>query len=301
MTVVEIDTTIQRHVDAAGHEFGYVHVRHPGSHGLVVHFSAFFGAWGNARVYRDRFQGYFHRLKMLGTQPTHDWLFLCDQYGAFDNGTYYTGEAGDFFVERGTRDIIETVVARGGYDLANAVFVGSSMGATAALNFGIEFSVAGIIAVSPHIDLDICAERQNRMQEVAFLCPDGDPLAAHNHRYTRQIRALVEANRARLPRLFLQACADDEGVHAEQVLPLVAAWAGAGGDVVLDERAEGGHTSDFATRALLLDAIDRLAAGEPIPLATYQDDPAFRGEITPAPLTHRVRGRLGRARRRVLG
>lgn len=37
------------------------------------------------------------------------------------------------------------------------------------------------------------------------------------------------------------------------------------------------------------------------PLARYQNDPTFGGEITPIPLTHRVRGRLGRARRRLLG
>ena len=55
-----------------------------------MHFSAFFGKWGDAKPYRDRFRGYFHRLKMLGTDPAHDWLFLCDAYGAHDNGTYYT-------------------------------------------------------------------------------------------------------------------------------------------------------------------------------------------------------------------
>lgn len=296
----DIDTTVQRHVDDAGREFGFVHVRHPGSRGLAVHFSAFFGAWGDARPYRDTFQGYFHRLKMLGTHSTHDWLFLCDQYGAFDNGTYYTGKAGDLFVERATLRIIEDVAARGGYDLRDAVYVGSSMGATAALKFGLLHDVAGIVAVSPHIDLDICAARQNRMDEVAWICPDGDPLAEQNHAITRRIRRLLDARVDELPRLFVQSCADDDGVHAEQVLPLVATWAERG-EVVLDERPSGGHTSDHATRALLLDVIDRLADGRDLPLRAYQEDERFRGTPTVPPLSHRVRARLSPVKRALLG
>ena len=40
---------------------------------------------------------------------------------------------------------------------------------------------------------------------------------------------------------------DDHGVHAEQVLPLVELWRDRGGAVDLDERASGGHTSEYAT------------------------------------------------------
>jgi hypothetical protein len=151
---------------------------------------------------------------MLGSCTSHNWLFLCDQYGAFDNGTYYTGERGDFFVERATRHIIEKHIAKFDYSPDRTVLVGSSMGATAAIKFGLEMGVAGIVAVSPHIDLDIGAARQNRMREVAFICPDGAPLAEHNHQYTRQIRGCMERETVRpLPRLFVQSCADDEGVH----------------------------------------------------------------------------------------
>ncbi len=95
------ETRPTTYVDNDGHSFEYVHLEHADSRGLGIHFSAFFGKWGNARPYRDTFQGYFHRLKMLGSCTDHDWLFLCDSYGAFRNGTYYTGEHGDRFVERG--------------------------------------------------------------------------------------------------------------------------------------------------------------------------------------------------------
>ncbi len=291
------------YVDPEGRRFGYVHVRHPGARGLGIHFSAFFGAWGNARVYQD-FRGYFHRLKMLGSDPAHDWLFLCDPYGVTENGTYYTGARGDLFVERAMHAIVDRVVEIGGYEPGETVTLGSSMGATGALTLGITRQVAGIVAVSPHIDLDICASRQNRFREVAFACADGDPTNPANFSVTRRVRALVDAADAPLPRLYVQACRDDDGVFDEQVLPLVERWRSHGSEAVLDARDEGGHTSDWAPRALLLDATHRLIAGEPLPLETYRDDPAFAGTVTRPPLTHRVRRRLSLTRkavRRMLG
>ena len=165
---------VRTYTDPDGRPFDYVHLTHEGSHGLGVHFSAFFGKWGDAKPYRDRFRGYFHRLKMLGTDPAHDWLFLCDAYGAHDNGTYYTGEKGDFYVERAMLAILEQVTTEHGYEPADTVMLGSSMGATAALKFGLMLDSAGILAVSPHIDLDVCALRQDRQDEVGFIVPSGD-------------------------------------------------------------------------------------------------------------------------------
>ena len=216
------------YVDADGRRFEYVHIEHPGSRGLGIHFSAFFGKWGDAKPYRDTFQGYFHRLKMLGSCVDHDWLFLCDSYGAFRNGTYYTGEHGDLFVERATLAIIDSVIAKNSYDRADIVTIGSSMGGTAALKFGLLREVRGIVAVGPHIDLDVSAAMQDRAQEVAFITSDGDWNAPHNHGVTRQIRSLVSdwPSGVRLPSLFVQTCADDVGVYREQVLPLDRAVAG---------------------------------------------------------------------------
>jgi hypothetical protein len=301
MAPVEPHTNVDRYIDSDGREFGYVHVPHEGARGLVVHFSAFFGAWGNKKPYRDNFRGYFHRMKMLGTATEHNWLFLCDQYGPFDNGTYYTGAKGDFFVERAMSHLIDTHLRRTGCGSDELVTVGSSMGATAALKFGLMHSAKAVVAISPHIDLDICASRQNRMREVAFICPDGDPLAPHNHRYTRQIRSMLAEDRsAPLPSLFIQSCADDDGVHSEQVVPLCERWRELGGRVALDERAQGGHTSDYATRALLLDAIGTLLDGRAPDLEAYQNDERFEGVLTVPPLSHRIRGRL-RLRSRLFG
>ena len=280
--------------------FGYLEVRSPTAKDLVVHFSAFFGAWGDAKVYRDQFKGYFHRAKMLGSDPSHNWLFLCDTYGAFDNGTYYTGHQGDFFVERAMLTILRDRMAVLGIEADRVVLVGSSMGATAALKFGLVLGARGIVAIGPHIDLDLSAKFQNRMAEVAFICPDGEALAEHNYPFTRQIRELAGSSSV-LPRLFVQSCADDVGVHAEQVLPLVRQWSQRGGDVTVDERLVGGHTSDYATRGVLLDAVARLYDGQAIDVDRYQNDPELRGALVLPPLTHRLRRRASLLRTRLLG
>lgn len=287
---------VQEHRDGSGRVFRYVHVRHPGARGLVVHFSAFFGEWGDARPYRKIFQGHFHRLRMLGDVGEHDWLFLCDEYGADSNGTYYTGKAGDFFVERAMLNLIGAVATQSDVPRSSIVTMGSSMGATAALKFGLMLGVRGIVAISPHVDLDICADRQGRWRHVGFIVPDGEPVAERNHIYTRQIRRLLMGMTPNgpPPRLFVQACRDDEGVFNEQVEPLCAAWRAVGGSAVLDARRSGGHTSDYATRPLLLDAVARILDGRPIDVARYQRDRAFRGRTVSSGVLRDARKAAGR-------
>lgn len=290
---------VREHRDEHGRVFRYVHVRHPGARGLVIHFSAFFGEWGEAARYRAVFGGHFHRLRMLGDVEDYDWLFLCDEYGADANGTYYTGEAGDLFVERAMLAVIEKAAGESGVDASDLVTMGSSMGATAALKFGLMLGVKGIVAISPHVDLDICAVTQGRQRHVAFICPDGDPLAVHNQAYTRQVRRLLAQPRpGPPPRLFVQACRDDTGVFAEQVEPLCAAWRDAGGEVTLDARRSGGHTSDHATKPLLLDVVACILAGSPFDVRRYQRARAFRGVSSADLARRRVRATTGRLLRR---
>jgi pimeloyl-ACP methyl ester carboxylesterase len=286
------DPVMAEHVDEAGRRFGYATVTPPGAAGLGIHFSAFFGNWGNARAYRDTFKGYFHRLRMLGTHERRNWLFLCDPYGAFDNGTYYLGEGGDCFVERAMHEIIDRRLDDVGITPDRMVTIGSSMGGTAALKFGARYDAAGIVAIGPHIDLDTSAVHQNRMAEVAFALDGGDVTAVHNRVLTRQIRNELAARSRPPPPVFVQSCRDDLGVHEEQVLPLCSAWTEAAGMVHLDERPSGGHTSDHAPRALLIDVVDRLLDGAPIDVARYQHDGAFAGATTPVPWSHRIRSRL---------
>lgn len=289
---------VREHRDDEGRVFRYVYVHHPGSRGLAVHFSAFFGEWGDARPYRKVFSGHFHRLRMLGDVTEHDWLFVCDEYGADHNGSYYAGKAGDLFVERAMLDLIQSIARSCGVAPSSVVTMGSSMGATAALKFGLLLGVKGIVAISPHIDLDICAVRQGRWRHVAYICPDADPVTVHNHVYTRQVRRLTSSASGPPPRLFIQACRDDDGVFAEQVEPLCRDWTAAGGAVTLDARRRGGHTSDHATKPLLLDAVAAILDERPIDVRRYQRDRVFRGRSPSAGVTRDLRSIIGKVLRR---
>lgn len=286
--------TFCRFVDAKGRPFEYAVVRHPGARGLVVHCSAFFGAWGEQRAYREVFQGYFHRLRMLGSSAGHNWLFLCDAHGAFSNGTYYTGARGDLFVERAVTAIVAEELQQLGLDPSSMVTMGSSMGATGALVLGLRFGAAGVVAITPHVDLDVAAARCGRFEEVAFVTSDGDPGSTASRAVTRRVRSLLSdlPPGASPPKLYVQVCADDVGVYEEQVLPLVHDWQARGGSVALDVRPRGGHTSDFATRDLLLDAAGRLMDGTLPDVAHYQQDPQFAASARREPVVSRVRRRL---------
>jgi hypothetical protein len=291
-----LDADFRRFVDAEGRTFEYAVVTHPEGEGLAVHCSAFFGKWGDRRRYRDNFQGYFHRLRMLGSGAGHHWLFLCDAYGAYRNGTYYSGEHGDPFVERAILAIVDLEMERLRIPPGRLVTVGSSMGATGALVIGLSREAAGVVAIAPHIDLDVAASQCGRWDEVAFITQDGDPTAVGNYAITRRVRALLsetDAAKTRpLPGLFVQTCADDSGVYPEQVPPLVDEWRLRGGAAIVDLRSEGGHTSAYATRPLLLDAIATLMDGRLPDADRYQCEPEYAGQLTPDTIIDRTRQRL---------
>ena len=257
-----LDMPFERENVAATYQFGteiegrlYNYVLYPGTgDALCVHFSAFFGDWGDRVENRDQFQGYFHRLRMFWPLREHTFLFLCDTFGADRNGTYYKGERNDFFVERATEAIIDDVRAQLGTPADRVVTLGSSMGATAALRLALKHQYAGAVAVSPHIDLDLCARYQGRQRHVAAVLGVEDVQAPEHFPVTREIRELACAVSSQ-PRLVLQSSRDDHGVHIEQVEPLVELWRRRGGATLNDFHAHGGHTSERATPKFFRKAI----------------------------------------------
>ena len=221
---------------------------------LCVHYSAFFGEWGSRRTERAQFLGWFHRLRMFWPLIDHHFLFLCDTFGADENGTYYKGTGGDFFVERAMDQIQSDVTDRLQVDPGRVVGLGSSMGATAALRFTLRHGWAGAVAVSPHIDLDTSALRQGRLRHVAAIMDREDVSAPDLRPVMREISLLARDVRP-LPRLVVQSMLDDDGVHDEQVLPLLNTWRAGAGEVRADFHPTGGHTSDYATPEFFSEAI----------------------------------------------
>lgn len=248
-----VTRSFQHSIEIEGRLYNYVH--YPAdSDVLCVHFSAFFGEWGDERRNRPQFAGYFHRLRMFWPLSQYQFLFLCDTFGADRNGTYYKGENGDFFVERAVDRIVESVRAQLGIDRSRVVTMGSSMGATGALRAALAHGYAGVVAVSPHIDLDLSAIHQGRRRHVAAVLGSDDVDDPRHYPVTREIRRLADET-SPLPRLVMQSMEDDAGVHEEQVLPLVAIWRDHGGEVRTDYRASGGHTSEYATPEFFDDAV----------------------------------------------
>ena len=72
--------------------------------------------------------------------------------------------------------------------------IGSSMDATAALRFGLQLQSKGIVAISPHIDLDICANLQGRERHIAWVLHPGNTQSHLNYAVTRQIRNIMHNN-----------------------------------------------------------------------------------------------------------
>jgi pimeloyl-ACP methyl ester carboxylesterase len=234
----------------------YNYVHYPAaSDVLCVHFSAFFGEWGDRREHRPQFAGYFHRLRMFWPLAQYQFQFLCDTFGAERNGTYYKGESGDYFVERAVDEIVESVRTKLDIDPSRVVTMGSSMGATGALRTALKHGYGGVVAVSPHIDLDLSAIHQDRRPHVAAMLGSEDVDDPRHYDVTREIRRLAEETQP-LPRLVIQSMEDDVGVHEEQVVPLVEIWRRRGGSVRTDFRETGGHTSDYATPEFFAEAIE---------------------------------------------
>ena len=234
----------------------YNYVLYPGAGDtLAIHFSAFFGASGERRPDRAQFSGYFHRLRMFWPLAQHSFLFLCDTFGAEENGCYYKGENGDFFVERAMDTIIESALERTSVRPEQVVTLGSSMGGTAALRFALRHGYRGAVAVCPHIDLDLSAVFQNRVPHVTAILGTDDVANSAHFPVTREIRELA-ASVPVLPRLAIQSMLDDHGVHDEQVIPLVEGWLRRGGSVLEEYHETGGHTSDYATAEYFARSID---------------------------------------------
>lgn len=259
---------VSTYLDNEGREFNYSLIDNK-SDKLVIHFTAFFGDWGDRKEYKKYYKGYFHRYKMFADLKDYSFLFLCDQFGVTQNGTYYTGKAGDFFVERATQQIINTVISTLNIPWQNIITIGSSMGATGALKFGLMNNAKAIIAIAPHIDLDICAKLQGREQHIAWICPDADTQAVLNYPYTRQIQNLLKEINTTPPRLFLYSCEDDYGVYSEQVIPFLNLYQSKRGHVDFMHKPIGGHSGDACGKRVLVDVLKKLFANKPIDTKEY--------------------------------
>ena len=114
-------------------------------------------------------------------------LFIKDDFAPNGRGSYYLGEHGQYNVERLVHSMVQDFMDR--LQPEKTLFIGSSKGGYGAINCGIEFENAVIIAGAPQYRLgtylDKPANRPNLADIIVDLTPEN--IAALDHRLERKI------------------------------------------------------------------------------------------------------------------
>ena len=116
-------------------------------------------------------------------------LFIKDDFAPNGRGSYYVGEKGKYNVEKLVHVMVSDFVGRLNPNLV--IFMGSSKGGYGAINCGIEFENAVIIAGAPQYRLgtylDKPANRPNLQDIIGELTPEG--IAALDIRLEQKIKS----------------------------------------------------------------------------------------------------------------
>ena len=118
-------------------ELKYMLDRHIASDKLIVIFSACTRMGVPARY------NYVRTLKSVKMNK----LFILDDFGPDRRGGYYLGEYPNFLMETATKLLIDQIAEQ--IEAKQMIFVGSSKGGYAALNFGMQYKNSIIIAGAP--------------------------------------------------------------------------------------------------------------------------------------------------------
>lgn len=93
-----------------------------------------------------------------------DKLFILDDYGYDKRGVYYLGKDMDFSIEEAVETLIQKKII--GKKYKKIVFIGSSKGGYAALNFGLRFSGSTLLIGAPQYRLgQFLIDPENRLDE----------------------------------------------------------------------------------------------------------------------------------------
>lgn len=258
--------TDETFVSSEGVEVSYLRRRH-GSDTLVIWFSAFTRGPHLGRVLKVT-PG-FHGYKFSKSHDEFDWLLVRDSWGYTQDGTYYGGRAGDLFVERAVSECVQHFVEeqRRMNPRSVVVAMGSSMGAFAAIKFGVLHGIPAF-GWSPHLDVEIAMKYCGRGPWVRFCLENASE--ADQVAYLERMKDVVDAHQTALPRLILQVAEDDPFVYPEQVTPFVDRYRSHGGSVQLDLRERGGHSSIHVPDEYIVSALRSLAAEHVLDLAAMR-------------------------------
>ncbi len=114
-------------------------------------------------------------------------LFIKDDFAPNGRGSYYLGEYGQYNVERLTHQLIQEFIHR--LSPTRVLFIGSSKGGYSAINFGIEFPNAIILAGAPQYRLGSYLDKPINRPNLVDIIGEytAERIAALDHRLEQKI------------------------------------------------------------------------------------------------------------------
>ncbi|WP_018750724.1 serine aminopeptidase domain-containing protein [Paenibacillus sanguinis] len=173
---------------------------------LIVIFSGFSGE--NERPKYN----YIRSLNNIRTNK----LFILDNFGYGNRGTYYLGENNDFYVEKSVDELIEIIKKK--YGITKTVFLGSSKGGTSALYFGTKHEADYIIAGAPQYYIGSYLKADWHSKILKGIMGDTKEVSI-NFLNTLLPQAISEGNTK--TKIYLHYSVNDRYTYQEHVLDLI--------------------------------------------------------------------------------
>jgi len=198
----------------------------------------------------------FHGYRIAKQQKGLDWLLVKDTFGLTKDGSYYSGKPNDYFIEDEFSQLFQKI--KGNY--SSIIFMGSSMGAYAAMKFSLLHRVNTVALFAPHFDLKVARDLCGRKKWIEYLYEGGTYSIFEIDNFLSRLQLLINNSNLCMSeqQIYLQCSENDFGVYSEQVLPFINQVKNYNSNLYLDKRQIGGHTGLFMSDALILYVIRTL-------------------------------------------
>jgi len=180
----------------------------------------------------------YNYMKTLKNIP-YNKLFILDDYAADHRGSFYLGKNLDFSEEAATNELIRKIKNENQIDLL--VFCGSSKGGYAALNFGLEYDNAFIIAGGPQYylgDYLINSENLDAYRHIVGNCETEETKEFLNQRLKKKIE---NKDRVANQKLFLHY-SNQEHTYEEHIKYLIHDLEARGQSITTDVASYTNHS-----------------------------------------------------------
>lgn len=180
-------------------------------------------------------------------------LYLLDNHGPNERGSYYLGPNRDFCIKRAVKAFIEALCTKYEIRYEDIICCGTSKGGFSALYFAFKYGYGAAVAGAPQVLLGNYLNTERHRYGLKYLAGDTD---AESVSFLNGLLINVVRSAQHTPRVYLH-CSRNEHHYAEHVLPFLDVATELGIDVTLDlgsyERHEdvGLHFPGFLNDSLI--------------------------------------------------